>query len=451
MNTKNISVVAGLLFTGSLLAQENLVTNPGFEDLSSPVVTWDQLDHATGWSNANGGSVDVLAKTASTSNVGIPENELGTVEPFDGENCAGFVAWKDDKRPNIKRIWKGKSVEPHRVAWNTYSEYLQGTLSKALVADMQYEVSFRVSLGEHSDRAVSGIGAMFSGEKINEVHRRFLDGTPDVWTTEVVKDKEGWVEVTGSFIAAGNEQYIIIGAYSGDYMTKEEVITGPDNQRAYYYVDGISVVEKPLNDSDGDGVADEDDKCPNTVGLAKMSGCPDADGDGVADNVDLCPNVAAPRSANGCPDSDADGVTDNEDKCPNVPGISDNAGCPKIKAETEALFKQALSGVKFESGRATLKGSSYAILNNVVKVMQDNPAYDLEIHGHTDSQGDDGKNLTLSQSRANSVLKYLTGKGVDAARLRATGHGEVNPIADNGTSTGRAKNRRVEFKVAFWR
>lgn len=451
MNKKNIAVVAGLLFSGVLFAQNNLVRNSGFEDLSSPVVNWDQLSHATGWSNANGGSVDILSKNAGSHNVGIPNNELGTVEPFEGEHCAGFVAWKDDMRPNMKRIWKGNRTERHQKAFNRYSEYLQGELSAPLTEGMQYDVSFRVSLADNSDRAVSGIGAMFASEQIVEVHRHFLDGTPEVWSTDVIKDKEGWVEIKGSFTASGGEQFIIVGAYSGEYMTKESLVDGPDNQRAYYYIDGISVVEHPRKDSDGDGVADEDDKCPNTAGLANMSGCPDSDGDGVADNVDQCPDKPAPGTAQGCPDSDGDGLADNEDKCPNVKGVSTNKGCPVIKESTKKLFEKALTGVQFETGSSRIKSSSFAILNNVVKVMEENPAYDLEIHGHTDSQGDDNKNMQLSQNRANSVMKFLTDKGVDSARLKSEGHGETNPVADNSTSAGRAKNRRVEFKVNFWR
>ncbi len=205
-------------------------------------------------------------------------------------------------------------------------------------------------------------------------------------------------------------------------------------------------------DTDGDGIQDSEDKCPTVPGLAKFQGCPDSDNDGVQDSMDKCPNTPAgvKVDANGCPiDTDGDGVPDYLDKCPTVPGIAANKGCPEVKAETKKIFQQALTGIQFESGKDVIKKSSDKILDQVVKVMKENPTYNLEINGHTDSQGDDAKNLDLSQRRANAVKAYLVNKGVAAEKLTAKGFGETMPIADNATAAGRAKNRRVEFKVNF--
>ncbi len=202
-------------------------------------------------------------------------------------------------------------------------------------------------------------------------------------------------------------------------------------------------------DTDGDGIIDSEDKCPTVAGLEKFNGCPDTDGDGVIDSEDKCPTIAGLAKYNGCPDTDGDGVPDNLDKCPTVPGIAANKGCPEVKAETKKIFAQALQGIQFESGKDIIKKTSFPILNKVVTVMKDNPSYELEINGHTDSQGDDAANLTLSQNRANAVKAYLVNQGVSAARLTAKGYGETIPVADNATASGRAKNRRVEFKVNF--
>jgi len=208
-------------------------------------------------------------------------------------------------------------------------------------------------------------------------------------------------------------------------------------------------------DSDGDGVPDYMDKCPDTpAGVAVgASGCPkDSDGDGVPDNLDKCPDTPkdVQVDANGCPlDRDGDGVPDYLDKCPDVPGIAANKGCPEIKAETKKIFAKALQGIQFESGKDIIKKSSNAILNEVVKVMNENPSYNLEINGHTDNKGTAAMNLNLSQRRAEAVMTYLTKHGVDASRQSAKGYGLTMPVADNATAEGRAKNRRVEFKVNF--
>ena len=202
-------------------------------------------------------------------------------------------------------------------------------------------------------------------------------------------------------------------------------------------------------DIDGDGVADYLDKCPNVKGISAFNGCPDTDGDGIQDSEDRCPNEKGVFSLKGCPDRDNDGVADIDDKCPDVFGIALNKGCPEVKEETKKIFEQALTGIQFEVGSYKIKNTSNVILDQVVKVMVDNPSYNLEINGHTDNQGDVQKNLELSQNRADAVKKYITDKGIAANRMTAKGFGVTVPIADNKTAEGRSKNRRVEFKVNF--
>ncbi|HNS17014.1 MAG TPA: OmpA family protein [Bacteroidales bacterium] len=202
-------------------------------------------------------------------------------------------------------------------------------------------------------------------------------------------------------------------------------------------------------DTDGDGIKDADDKCPTVKGIALFEGCPDTDGDGIADADDQCPNDKGPKELKGCPDTDGDGIVDIDDKCPTVAGIVENKGCPAVKEETQKVFDQALRGINFETAKDVIKVSSYPILDNVVNIMQENPEYNLEINGHTDSQGDDASNMDLSQRRANAVKKYLTDKGISATRMVAKGFGETLPVESNDTAAGRAQNRRVEFKVFF--
>jgi outer membrane protein OmpA-like peptidoglycan-associated protein len=201
----------------------------------------------------------------------------------------------------------------------------------------------------------------------------------------------------------------------------------------------------PIPDSDKDGINDEQDKCPQTPGLPKYQGCPipDTDKDGINDEEDKCPQVPGLAKYQGCPipDTDGDGINDEEDKCPTIAGTAENGGCPSIN------FKA--TNVQFVSGSATLTTGAKNELNKLVKIMnEDYPDVKMSIAGHTDNTGKPEKNQELSVARAESVKKYLVSKGVNESRLTATGFGQDQPIADNTTTSGKAKNRRVEFKVS---
>ena len=205
-------------------------------------------------------------------------------------------------------------------------------------------------------------------------------------------------------------------------------------------------------DKDGDGIADATDKCPDVAGLAKYNGCPipDTDGDGINDELDKCPSVAGVARFQGCPvpDTDKDGMNDEEDKCPTEAGPVSNFGCPEIAKTTIDKINIAAQNIFFATGSAKLLPKSYKSLNEVVKILNDNPTYKLEIDGHTDITGKPEKNQILSENRAKSVADYLKTKGIsDESRLVSTGFGQDKPIADNKKSAGRAKNRRVEIRA----
>ena len=208
-------------------------------------------------------------------------------------------------------------------------------------------------------------------------------------------------------------------------------------------------------DSDSDGVPDDIDRCPNTPqGVSVDSkGCPsDDDNDGVPDYLDKCPNTpsSAKTDAAGCPlDTDNDGIPDYMDSCPEVAGVAANNGCPEIKQEVQQVFKKALNGIQFETGKSKITKSSYTILDDIVKIMKENPSYKLFIKGHTDNDGNADMNLQLSKDRAAEVLKYLKNKGVDESRMHSEGYGDTKPIVPNNSAANKAKNRRVEFEVEF--
>jgi len=201
----------------------------------------------------------------------------------------------------------------------------------------------------------------------------------------------------------------------------------------------------PIPDTDKDGINDENDKCPTVPGLAKYQGCPipDTDGDGINDELDKCPTVAGLAKYDGCPipDTDNDGVNDEEDRCPTIPGVAENGGCPLIKFNA--------SNVQFASGTSTLTSASKTELNKLVPIMNTQyPDIKVTIDGHTDNTGKAETNQKLSESRSASVKKYLVSKGISADRLTTSGYGADKPVEDNKTAAGKAKNRRVEFKIS---
>ena len=203
-------------------------------------------------------------------------------------------------------------------------------------------------------------------------------------------------------------------------------------------------------DTDGDGVLDKDDACPEVAGLKQFNGCPDTDGDGIADKNDKCPDVKGPKENNGCPwpDRDGDGVLDKDDKCPDVKGTKANNGCPEVSDEVIKRLNAYAKTILFDTNKETFKQQTYPVLQAITAILKEYPNSKFEIEGHTDSDGSDQFNQRLSDSRANAVKSYLVENGIDEFRLSALGFGESRPIDTNKTKEGKANNRRVEVKLA---
>ncbi|MBV8390508.1 MAG: OmpA family protein [Mucilaginibacter sp.] len=156
-------------------------------------------------------------------------------------------------------------------------------------------------------------------------------------------------------------------------------------------------------------------------------------------------------------DSDGDGVSDQFDKCPNTPAgtVVDGSGCPIVfpKIDTSLfVMKQkpgeakAYSNIQFEFDSSVLRTSSYPVLDATSADLRSNAGSKIELDGFASSEGTAAHNMRLSKDRANSVKTYLVNSGVDAKRIKVKAFGETHPIADNSTEEGRILNRRVEFK-----
>lgn len=259
---------------------------------------------------------------------------------------------------------------------------------------------------------------------------------------------------------------------------------GTDNDIYFHALGGLTYYFGGVKDTDGDGIRDKFDQCPDTPPMVTVDefGCPvDSDNDNVPDYADDCPNtpVNIPVDINGCPvdsdkdgvadyldlckdtpkgvtvddrgcpeDSDDDGVPDFKDLCPNTPvGTEVNKwGCPIDEKVYEPIQKTEFilsGGINFEIGKADLLNAAYPELQKVLKVMTDYPDTKWKIEGHTDNTGRYENNLELSKQRALSVFNYFISNGISESRLLASGYSSDFPIADNSTETGRALNRRV--------
>ena len=230
----------------------------------------------------------------------------------------------------------------------------------------------------------------------------------------------------------------------------------------------------PDPDNDQDGVPDAQDKCPMQAedkdGFQDDDGCPDPDNDndGIPDAADKCPNEAEDKDGfqddDGCPDpdNDQDGVPDAQDKCPDQPetknGYQDDDGCPDEVPAKVKQFTGAIQGINFKVNSADLLPASNKTLDKAAAVLKEFPDLKMEIQGHTDDQpikkgGKYEDNMALSQARAETVMNYFVKAGIDQSRITAKGYGDTVPVEDpKGLKGGklnaaRAKNRRVEFKL----
>jgi OmpA-OmpF porin, OOP family len=120
-----------------------------------------------------------------------------------------------------------------------------------------------------------------------------------------------------------------------------------------------------------------------------------------------------------------------------------------VKTEIIKKLEYAAQRIYFATGSAKLLNTSFKSLDDVVRILNEDPNLKLSIEGHTDNVGTDEYNHKLSHDRAASVKNYLISKGIDETRLTSVGFGETQPIADNKTAAGRAKNRRVVMKVEY--
>ena len=258
-------------------------------------------------------------------------------------------------------------------------------------------------------------------------------------------------------------------------------------------------------DTDKDGIIDKLDACPLEPGLPEFDGCPDRDGDGIPDKDDACPDEPGVPEFDGCPDprqqatirlvhgetgdpldigklklsgpqdarwagtvqlsldlfpgdyiAEGSGagfetttVTFSIDEAPKEVLIEMTPKKSRIKVSRDKV--ELNETINFDTGKASIQPSSFALLDEVVQFLNDYPEVKkLMIEGHTDDVGRAAYNLDLSKRRAAAVKQYFMDKGIDESRLDSEGFGMERPVDPAKTSAARAKNRRVDLLIEEW-
>lgn len=368
----------------------NLVYNSSFEEYRECPRKIDALGTLTiveAWYQPTAGSADYY-NVCGSRECGVPKNKLGIQEAHLGDGFCGIYCSKTD-----------------------YREYLQTQLREPLSAGRMYRVSFYLSLSEYSSGAVATVGALFTADRVGDTSRSVLMNkevrrlAPGVVQTvasyfepqvvndydRVLTDTKGWMQVSGVFVAQGGERFMTIGNF---YPASQSNVIDLDSLTyllpgAYYYIDDVSVVCLD---------------CSDTVSVAA-----------VEDTMRM--------------------------ESPSVrPSFHDGSSL-------EVGSTIVLHNIFFDFDKAVLLQQSYYELQQLLTILRDYPTMKIEIRGHTDGHGSIDYNQRLSENRAKAVVDYLVSKGVDVKRLQYKGFGKSQPIDTNATDEGRARNRRVEFKV----
>ena len=200
-------------------------------------------------------------------------------------------------------------------------------------------------------------------------------------------------------------------------------------------------------DSDGDGIPDRSDPCPSDAGLNGQS-CPDSDNDGLTDDIDKCPSDYGPESNGGCklPDLDNDGVPNIDDRCPNESGLKKLNGCPIIP-QSLSSYLDNYGEIFFEFDSFKLNSSQIFNLSTLSNLLKKYNYINLNIDGHASYEGESSYNMILSNKRSNSVKGKLLKDGIKDIRLNLRSFGEEEPNYSDLPISEREKNRRVKISI----
>lgn len=361
---------------------ENYVPNGSFENLTDPksLKAPGQIkDVCKPWETPNSTPADVFSSSVKAK-VSVPSNDYGMQIPADGQNYAGFRAFNKD--PKKTRT------------------YLQVKLKRRLIKDQLYCFKFQLSLADLSKVGVNNIGMFISDRKVINTDDQTLNFTPQITekTNKAITNLDGWETICGTYVANGNEEYIVIGGFGAEDKMKQEkakkpaTIQGVVLNEAYYYIDNIEI--KEIKAASQCICGKEDAKVPDLI-YSKVA-APDE-------------NLTPAEKLDGC-----------------------SVYFPAYSAEVPAMFDEEIS--------------------KAAELMKNNASLKLVLQGHTENEEADEAKIKahlrdLATRRAEAVKNALVAKGVDASRIAIESKDNTMPANTRPTPLSKAQNRRVEFNL----
>jgi outer membrane protein OmpA-like peptidoglycan-associated protein len=449
-------LLTGVFLTMNVAAQEkekNLVKNPSFESyLKCPEnPTSMDLSHKLlpFWTYPTAATPDYFNR-CGTGEVRVPNNFAGQSEPKTGDAYIGAILTGSEYN---------------------YREYFQGTLSVPMVKGKKYCVSFFYRLASYSRYAVDQLSVYFDQTELKSTTKENLTVEPQINNKPglFLDNLEDWERYCQVYTATGNEQYFTVGNFRNydhtNYVVTDKNVTNLRNKSyAFYFFDEFSIKELEncndcpcvphsmdvaLIDSSFTGGFDprtgmfKGRKNDGKITLAIRGGTPPY-------QVNWSNTMTGPKLTNLPAGSYSYKAFDQYNcnssgtitfKAVDIPVDSVSDGLKTIEEGTAIVLKN----IFFEYNKTALLPTSFAELNKVVAFIKESGVQLIEISGHTDSDGSDVYNKTLSQGRAKSVVDYLISQGIDPVHLRAVGYGKSRPIETNQSAEGKSVNRRVEF------
>lgn len=365
--------------------EENLVPNGDFENsMTKKLRSYGMMEELTeNWYNATKAPCDIFSAGIKSEKVGIPVNAYGKQDAASGEIYAGFRAYSKDAK-------KSRS-------------YLAIELAKDLEKDQLYCVQFKISLADLSKFGTNYIGAAFMDRKtiqpntgamvrdLNDIHVKHRANKPMIL-------QDGWETVCGTYLAQGDEEYMVIGGFGSDRdlqlekMKRPRGVVGAQSYDAYYYIDDVKVF---------------------AIEAGSQCQCGPTDS-------------AEPDLIYGSSVVMNDNMSDEE-----ILGVS-------------AVYYSFLKKSVMSAGAKTL--------DEIVRILNDNPSWKLEVIGHcgTDEFNEAKINpryKDMGKQRAEQVERYLVSKGIDGSRLITLTKENTDPANTRPTPLSKAQNRRVVFEI----